>query len=441
MSTELVTVVMFGGLLLLLATGLPIVFVMMGISLAVILTLMGDKGPLLLISNTFTAMTTLDYVALPLFLFMGVVLEVSGIADALFEMMYRWSGPVRGGLAMGTVVICTVFAAMTGVTGAATVTMGLIALPAMLKRGYSKTLAAGTIAGAGTLGILIPPSIFMVILAPIGGISVGKTFMGGVFPGLLLAGLFIGYVAIRAYFQPHIAPAHGQKFTLKEKIISIKSTLLPIFIILSVLGTIFAGVATPTEASAVGALACIIAVAVNRRLKWGLIKEVAATTARITGMCMWVFFSALFFSSVYAASGGVGFISDLILGVSANRWVILAIIMGIVFLLGCVLDPVAIIFLVAPIGFPLVKSLGFDPVWFAIIFIILIQLATMTPPYGYQLFYLRGVSPQAIISLGDIYRSVMPFILITILGLAIVTAFPQIVTWLPDIVMKARIRG
>jgi len=435
MSTELVILIMFGGLMVFLIAGIPIAFTMAGIGVAVIYMLWGTPGPLLLVSGTFTTMTSLTYIALPLYIFMGVALERSGIADALFEIMHRWSGQLRGGLAIGTVVICTVFAAMTGVVSAATITMGLIAIPAMLNRGYDKSIALGTVAGAGTLGILIPPSIFMIILAPMTKLSMGKMFMGGVFPGLLLMLLFIAYIGIRGFFQPHLMPVHEEKFTLRQKIISTREVILPIFIILSVLGSIFWGIATATEAGAVGATACLIAIAVRRRLTWPLIKAITVATLRITGMCMWIFFGAMVFTNAFAAGGGVSFVSDFLLGVSSSPWVILLTIMGIVFIMGFVLEPIAIIFLVAPIAFPLIKTLGFDPIWFTILFIINIQMGCLTPPYGYTLFILKSVVPPGV-SMMDIYRSTIPFLAIMMLGMAVIMLFPQIVTWLPEMMMR-----
>ena len=438
MSIELVTLIMFGGLMVCLMAGIPIAFSMAVIGVGITTMLWGYEGPKVLLYNTMTVITTLPYMALPLFIFMGVVLERSGIADALFEMMYRWSGPVRGGIAMGTVVICTIFAAMTGVTGAATVTMGLIALPAMLNRRYSKSLALGTVAGPGTLGLLIPPSAVIIILAPIAHISVGQTFMGGVFPGLLLAGLFIAYIGIRSFFQPHLAPAHGEKFTLRQKIISTKAVILPGLVIIAVLGSIFLGMATPTEAAAVGAFACLIAVIIRRRLTLELIKNTSFLTLEITGMCMWIVFGAIAFSSAFNAAGGVDFISGLILGISANRWVVVLMTMVVVFFLGCFLDPLATIFLVVPIAFPMVETLGFDLTWFAILFMINVLMGTLTPPYGYQLFYLKSVAPPGV-SIGDIYRSVLPFLGIMVLGMALTMLFPQIVTWLPEQMMEIRL--
>jgi tripartite ATP-independent transporter DctM subunit len=321
------------------------------------------------------------------------------------------------------------------VSAAATLTMGVIALPAMLKRGYDKNIALGCIVGPGTLGILIPPSIISILLAIVGNLSVGKLFMAGIGPGALLAGLFIAYIGIRAWINPKLCPRHPEKFTTKEKIISLKMAILPMLIILSVLGSIFFGVATPTEAGSLGVVAVLITTLIHRRFNWKLIKETSIETFRITGLTMWIFYGAMCFSAVYARAGGGVFMSNLILSTGMNRWLIILTMMGISFLLGMFVDPFAIIFILAPICFPIVKSLGFDPVWFGILFVINMQMGYVTPPFGYQLFYLKSVAPEGITT-GDIYKSVFPFLAVLILGMALIMIFPQIALWLPELMMK-----
>ena len=435
MSIELVTVVMFGGLIACLLLGIPLAWSLGGISVIVCFILWGPNGFMMIIYNTFGCMWSIVLVAIPLFMSMGILLERAGIAEALFETMHRWSGPLRGGIAMGVVVICVMFAAMTGVSAAATLTMGLIALPAMLRRGYDKNIALGSIAGPGTLGILIPPSIVSILLALVGNISVGKLFMAGIGPGVLLAGLFILYIGIRGWMNPKLMPRHPEKFTMKEKIVSLKMVVLPLLIILAVLGCIFFGIAPPTEAGSLGVVAVLLSVIIHRRLNWKLIKESTIETFRITGLTMWIFYGAMCFSAVYARAGGAVFMSDLILGLGMNRWMILATMMGISFLLGMFVDPFAIIFILAPICFPIVKDLGFDPVWFGVLFVINMQLGYVTPPFGYQLFYLKSVAPEGVTT-ADIYRSVFPFIGVLIFGMVLIMIFPQIALWLPELMMK-----
>jgi len=435
MSVELVTVIMFGGLIMCLILGVPLAWSLGGVAAVVCYLMWGTEGLLLLVYNTFGCMWNIVLVAIPLFMAMGILLERAGIAEALFETIHRWSGPLRGGIAMGVVVVCVIFAAMTGVSAAATLTMGLIALPAMLRRGYDKSIALGSIAGPGTLGILIPPSIISILIALVGSLSVGKLFMAGVGPGLVLAGLFIAYIGTRAWLNPKLCPRHPEKFTLKEKLISLRMVLLPLLIILAVLGSIFFGVATPTEAGSLGVLAVLISVGIHRRFSWKLIKETTIETFRITGLTMWIFYGAMAFSAVYARAGGAVFITELIKGLGMNRWLIVIIMMGISFFLGMFVDPFAIIFILAPICFPIVKDLGFDPIWFGILFVINMQMGYVTPPFGYQLFYLKSVAPEGITT-GDIYKSIFPFLGVLIIGMALIMIFPQIALWLPNLIMK-----
>jgi len=435
MSAELVTVIMFGGLIVGLLLGIPLAWSLGGVSVIVSLMLWGPGGLMLIVYNTFGCMWSIVLVAIPLFMAMGIMMERSGIAEALFETIYRWSGSLRGGIAMGVVVICVLFAAMTGVSAAATLTMGVVALPAMLKRGYNKNIALGSIVGPGTLGILIPPSIISILLALVGNMSVGKLFMAGIGPGILLAGLFIGYIAIRAWINPELCPSHPEKFTIKEKVVSLKMVIIPLLIVASVLGSIFLGIATPTEAGSLGVAAVFIAVIIHRQFNWKFVHDVSIQTFKITGLTMWIFYGAMCFSAVYARAGGAIFLGDLILGLGMNRWIVLITMMGISFLLGMFVDPFAIIFILAPICFPIVKDLGFDPVWFGILFVINMQMGYVTPPFGYQLFYLKSVAPAGITT-GDIYKSVFPFIAILIVGMALIMIFPQIALWLPNLMMK-----
>ena len=437
MSIELVTLVMFGGLIVCLTLGIPLAWSLGGVSAIVCYLLWGTEGMLLIIVNSFGAMWTIILIAMVFFIAMGILLERAGIAEALFETMHLWSGPLRGGIAMGTVVICAIFAAMSGLTATATITMGLIAVPAMLRRGYNKDIALGTVAGAGTLGILIPPSIISIMLALVGRISVGKLFMAGVFPGLLLGGMFIAYIGIRAWLNPKLCPPHPEKFTLRQKTIALRAVVLPLLIILAVLGSIFFGIATPTEASALGLVAVLIAVGVHRRFSWQLIKETTIQTFKITAMIMWIYYGAVCFAAIYARAGGIIFISDLIMGLGLNPWGIVIIITLIAFFLGMILDPFAIMFILVPISFPIIRELGFDLIWFGILFVINMQVGYMTPPFGYQLFYLKSVSPPEITT-GDIYRSIWPFVGIMILGMAIIMIFPQIALWLPNFMMQMR---
>jgi tripartite ATP-independent transporter DctM subunit len=259
--------------------------------------------------------------------------------------------------------------------------------------------------------------------------------MAGIGPGILLSGLFIAYIGIRGWINPELCPSHPERFTIKEKFVSLKTIILPFAIIMAVLGSIFFGIATPTEAGALGVTAVLITVAIHRRFSLKLINETTIETFRITGLTMWIFYGAMCFSAVYARAGGAVFLSDFFLGLGMNRWLILITMMGLSLLLGMFVDPFAIIFILAPICFPIVKKLGFDPVWFGILFVINMQMGYVTPPFGYQLFYLKSVAPEGITT-GDIYKSIFPFLGILIIGMALIMIFPQIALWLPELMMK-----
>jgi tripartite ATP-independent transporter DctM subunit len=377
-------------------------------------------------------MNKFTLVAIPLFIFMAMILERSGVANDLYDMMYLWFGPVSGGLAIGTVVICAIFAAMCGISGAAVVSMGTIALPSMLRRNYDKLLAVGCINSGGGWGILIPPSVIMILYALISGESVGKLFAGGVFPGLLLLVLVSGYIAIRCYFQPHLGPAlpPEERGDWKRKLAAFRAVLLPMIIVLLVLGSIIGGITTPTEAAAMGVLGALISALVYRQLTWKLVVESCIRTLRLTGMIMWILFGAYCFSAAYHGMGAPHFIEDLMQYIPGGPWGTIIFIQVVIFILAMVLDPAGIMMITVPIFLPFVKAHGFDPLWFGILFTINMEIGYMTPPFGFNLFYLKGIVPPSI-TMGDIYRSVIPFTIVESTGLAIVMIFPKIATWLP----------
>jgi len=435
MSIELITVIMFGSLIIGLVLGLPLTFLLGGIAVVCTYFLWGPQALVMIVLRTFDWSTNFLVIAIPLFIFMGLLLERAGIAERLYEMMYRWSGRLRGGLAIGTVVVCTIFAAMTGITGAATVTMGLIALPSMLSRNYDKNLAVGSIAGGGTLGILIPPSVMMIIFGLVTGASVGKLFAGGITAGFTLSLLFMSYIGIRAFLQPQLAPASEVSFTWRQKIQSLVSVIAPLILIIAVLGAIFGGVATPTEAAAVGAFGALISVFAYRRFSWKLFREICYTNLRLSSMIVWIIIGASCFVSLYTAVGATDFIRGVLIGLEVNRWFVVIGMMLIVFVMGMFLEPGGIIMLAAPIFYPIVIELGFDPIWFGILFVINLQMGYISPPFGFNLFYMKSIVPPNI-SMGDIYRSILPFLGVMMLGMALIMVFPQIATWLPSIIVK-----
>ncbi len=352
--------------------------------------------------------------------------------------MHRWAGPLRGGLAVGTVVICTLFAAMSGVSAAGTVTMGIIALPQMLRRGYDKRIAIGCIMAGGALGVLIPPSIVMIIYGLFSGVSVGRLFMGGILPGLILSSLFIAYILIRCSLNPSLGPAlpPAERSTLGEKLTSLRAVILPVLLVVSVLGSIFFGLATPTEAAAVGAFGSLICAAIYRKLTWGLLKDSAFRTMRVTAMIMWIIFAAGLFTSVYQGLGAPKLIKDLLEAFPLGSWGILILIQLTYFALGCFVDAISILMITAPVFLPIAAFVGFDPLWFGILYVVNIEMGYLTPPFGANLFYMKGIAPPGV-TMGDIYRSVLPFVLLQAVGLALVILFPPIATWLPSLMFKS----
>ncbi len=439
MSIEILTLLFFGLLFFFIMLGVPLAFVLGGLSVIFLYFHQGPVAFYLIASKMWDLMETSALIAIPLYVFMALILERSGVAHDLYRMMHLWWGGVRGGLAIGTVLICTIFAAMSGISGAAVVTMGTIALPQMLNRGYDKQLALGAINAGGGWGILIPPSILMVLYALITEVSVGKLFAAGVGPGLLLFTLVSLYIGIRCHFQPHLGPAlpPEERGTWAEKFNALGAVFLPIFIIFIVLGAIFGGFATVTEAAAVGVLGALIASAVNRRLSWKNVSEASIRTFRLTTIIAWIVFAAHAYSMAYTAMGAEQFITDMTANIPGGKWGALFFMMVVLFVLGCVLDPVGIMLITLPVFLPLVKLHGFDPIWFGILFVVMMEISYMTPPFGFNLFYLRSVAPPEV-TMKDIYWSVGPYTVVELFGLFIIVMFPPIALWLPNLIFAAR---
>ena len=393
--------------------------------------LWGPNSIQLLAHAALGSMTAFMLVAIPLFILMGNILERSGLAEALYRMIYIWMGSIRGGLAIGTILICTLMAAMVGVIGAGIVTMGIIALPSMLQHKYNKELAMGSIMAGGGLGALIPPSVPMILYCSIGRLSVGKMFLGGIIPGLILSLLYMSYIGIRCYFNPTLGPAlsSDENVSWNEKLIALKDSILPIILVLLVLGSIFFGAATPTEASAMGASGAVLVSIIYRKFSWLVLKEACYRTLKLFGMVMWILIGAACFSRFYMAMGAADLVSGLITESGINPWLILIGIQLSLSLLGMIMEDYAIIMIAAPIYIPIITSLGFDPLWFGVLFLINMQIAVLTPPYGFALFYMKGVSSTT--NMGSIYRAILPFLPLQIAGLTLVILFPKLAVWLP----------
>jgi tripartite ATP-independent transporter DctM subunit len=432
-SIEITTALFFGSLLVLLVLGLPLVFVLGGVAVVFLYFTWGPEAFYILGTRMWGTMNSFTLLAIPLYIFMAMLLERAGVAQNLYRMMHLWWGGVRGGLAIGTVFICTIFAAMCGISGAAVVSMGTIALPHMLSRGYDKRLALGAINAGGGFGILIPPSVLMVLYALITGVSVGKLFAGGVLPGLLLSALVSLYIGIRCWFQPQLGPSlpAEERADWAEKLAALRAVILPILIVGLVLGSIFAGLATATEAAAIGVFGALIAAVVHRQLTWTLLREASWRTFALTGMVMWILFAAHAFSTAYNSMGAQTFIEGLLQFIPGGQWGALGAILVILFMLGMVLDPVGIMLITLPVFIPIITSYDFDPIWFGVIFIICMEIGYMTPPFGFNLFYLKGVAPPGV-TMADIYQSVWPYVGVIVIGLIILILFPDIVMYLPD---------
>jgi len=439
------TLLMFGSLAILLMAGLPLAFVTGGLA-CVFLFVFGDAQMLnILPSRIFPLMTDYQLSAIPLFIFMASMLERAGIIEELYDMVYKLLGGLRGGLAISTIIASTLLAAMCGVIGATEVTMGLIALPAMVRRKYHPTIACGSILAGGTLGILIPPSILAILFAVVAQQSVGELFIGAVIPGLILSGLYIAYVSVVTWIKPEHGPALPleERVDAREKLRLLGNMAAPIALVTLVLGIIFAGIATPVEAAGVGTFGAIVVASVHRRLNWENVRAAAITTLRVTGMVLWIIFGATLFVGFYVVNGGQEFVNETIIGTGLGPYGILLLMMVILVVLGMFLDWVGILLLAVPIFVPLMKTLSFDglfglpgvppdelALWFGVVYMVNMQMSFLSPPFGYALFYLKSVAPPEI-TMAQIYRSSIPFLVLQAVGLAICVIFPDVVLWLP----------
>jgi len=443
MSLEFMTVAMFATLILAITLGHPLAY-----TLAAVATLFGliDNGfniPMLFemfANNVWGLMNNYKLVAIPLFILMAQLLDRSKVSDALFESLYVVLGGIKGGLGPAVVVVCTVFAATTGIIGASVVAMGLLATPALINKGYQKELTSGIICASGTLGILIPPSIMMVVYSGLTGLketSVGNLFAGAILPGIILAGLYFAYILIRCNINPTLGPPISKQesatYTASQKWrMTMISLLPPLILILSVMGTILAGVATPTEAAGLGAFGALVLAVFNKKFNFKVLKESSYATLKTTSMVMMLFIGGKFFSTVFLSMGGGDVVADLLIGSGMNRWLILGIMMFIVFLMGMFIDWAAILLVTVPIFMPIAMEIGFDPLWFSILMCVNLQTSFLTPPFGYALFYFKGVAPEEY-TMMHIYKGILPFVLLQVGSIAILCLFPSIVTWLPNL--------
>jgi len=441
MSVELITILMLVGLLFGVMLGYPLAIPIGAVALIGGYLLFGESVFSIIYDRTWGLIRGYTFLAVPLFIFMGVMLERSGIAEKMYSALYLVLGGLRGGLAVATILIGTILAACVGIIGASVTMLALLALPSMINRGYSRSLASGTVCASGCLGILIPPSIMLVVYGPMANISVGQLFMGAIPPGLLLSILYIGYVVVRCALQPSQAPA----VSAEERAIpaSVKMRMLltslfpPLILIFAVLGTIFLGIAPPTEAAAIGAFVTTILTIFYKKFSFKMLYDTALHTLRVGSMILLIGAMALSFSAVFLRAGCGQVVENVILAVPGGRWGSFAAIMVMLFLLGYAVDWKGIVFIMVPIMTPIAETLGFDPVWFAIMVCVNLQMSFMTPPFAPAMFYLKAsADPVLGIQMGHIIRGVIPFVSAVVLALLLCIVFPQIILWLPSMMLR-----
>lgn len=429
MSIELLTPILFCTIFALIFLGVEVSFALAGVSVVFTYLLMGHNGLYTIATTVISQITDTTLITIPLLVLMGQLLLKSGIADRLFRSVNYWLFGIRGSLALVSLAVCVALA-MTGGFGPGIITMGLVAVPAMLKRNYHHSIALGSVMAGGVLGALIPPSVVMIIFAYINRLSIGRLFVGGVVPGFLTAAFFALYIALRCYLRPEIAPGESEKVSWKIRCFSLLEVLPPALLIFAVLGSIFLGLATPVEAASLGAIGALLICLLYRRLTWDDLTESCRETLIITGMVLWILISANLFRVLFTMAGAQGMLIDLVAGLGVNRWLILICMQIILLMFGTILDDFAIVVICSPIFFPIAVSLGFDPLWFAIVFILNMQMALLTPPFGWALIMMRGLAPRGV-STREIWASTPPFLVIQILVLILTMIFPVIAVWLP----------
>lgn len=445
MGIETLTFLMFGSLALLLMAGLPMAFVVGGLGVVFIYLVGGQTMVNIIPTRIYPLMANPDLAAIPLFIFMASMLERAGLIEEMFDVVYKWMGGLNGGLAAATILASTILAAMVGVIGAAVVTMGIIALPAMLKRNYDQKIALGSIMAGGTLGILIPPSILAILYAVVAQQSVGQLYLGSILPGLMLSSMYVAYVLMRTWLNPKLGPALPQeeRLDLLGKLKLLGRLIAPVILVLLVLGLLFGGIATPVEAAGIGSFGAIVVSILHKRFSLQSLREASITTARAAAMVLWIIFGASIFVGFFILQGGQAFITESILGTGLNAYGILLVMMIMLMFLGMFLDWVGILLLTVPIFVPIIESLAFDGLfglpgvdskvvvlWFGVLYLVNMQMSFLSPPFGYALFYLRGVCPPEI-SMATIFKSALVFLLIQVIALLLCVAIPGIITWLP----------
>lgn len=421
-------------LTLILVTGLPIAFCLFGLSVLFDLIFLGQKALYFTYSSLYGNLDQELFIAIPLFVMMASLLESSGIASDLYATMHKWMSGLRGGLAMGTAVICSLIDAMSGLGATATLTMGMLAMPEMMKRGYGREISMGCIPCGGALGPLIPPSVVMIMLGGLTGLSVGKLFMGGIIPGVLITFMFCLYIGIRCLLNPEMGPAlpREERGSWREKFVSLRGTIFPILLVVLIMGGIYTGIFTPTEAGGIGAAGTFIIVIGRRKMTWENLKEACYSTIKINGMVLWLLVGGTAFSSFLNFVGVSSFLADVLGGLPLPNIGIMSIMLIISLFMGCFIDAGSALMLLVPVFFPVVRALDIDPLYFGLNLTISLVIGYVTPPFGINIFYIKGIVSEDI-TLMDIYKAVFPFMMIMVLGLVLCVVFPPLVTWLPGL--------
>jgi tripartite ATP-independent transporter DctM subunit len=437
---QIAAVVMMALLLIMVIGGVHLSFALLFLSIVFGLFFQGSIILDMSMLKSFGMMESEILIAVPLFVFMGTVLEKSGVAEGVYQSLYEVFGPVRGGLAFSTIATCTVFASCTGVIAATLTTMTLLAVPAMLKRKYDHGLATGVVCAGGSLGILIPPSVMLVMYGPMANLSVAQLFAAALFPGLLLAGLYLIYIGIVSWLKPKYAPAISQEersATGAKAWKNVAKHMLPsMFLIIAVLGSIIAGVASPTEASGVGAFAALLICAFYGKLTYKNIKEAAYTTLIVSSMVFFIILAAGIFNSVFLYLGGGALIKSMLMGLPYGKWFVMFVMMFILFILGFFISWQGLLYVVVPIFLPVAANLGFHPLWFGLLICLNLQMSFLTPPFAYAIFFVKGASPPEIKTM-SIYRGVIPFVILQAIGVFLCIVFPEIILWLPRVTLGA----
>lgn len=437
LSPEVVTIIMMGGLLVGVFTGYPLAFVVGFLGLAVGFTVWGFQVPQMIYMRSWSIMLNYTLLAVPLFVFMGTILEYSGIVEKLYDALYLWLGGLRGGLAIVTIIVGVIMAATVGIVTASVTLLTLVALPSMVKRGYNHGLASGACVAGGVLGILIPPSIMIVVYGPMANISVGKLFFGAFIPGFMLGALYITYIFVRSYFEPQLGPPvpmELRKAPLVKKIMMLVTSLVPpVLLVISVLGVIYMGIAAPTEAAAMGAFAATILTVAYRRFTWKVLKETMTMTVRLCGFIFLVAAMSFAFTGVFLGADGGKVMMKVITSAPGGVWGAFIAMQLMIFFLGFFIDWIGIVFIMVPIVSIAAKEIGFDPIWFATMVMVNLQTSFITPPFAMALYILKGAAdPSLDVKLAEIIQGALPYVVLILAGMALLIAFPGLITWLPS---------